>query len=121
MKVIVCVGTQPPQICEIERLTPTNRIRWADGQGPIGKVWHSDKPKPVYTNQTYFQVSDTIFPYSDDNLLKLIERQATWALAEQAMRDARLAYETTRADANSRAGVGKLELKAIQEATNRGT
>lgn len=79
IKVIVVQGTDPPQVGEIERLTPTGLVRWVEGTEPKGLRWRA-----------YIKVpSNAVFPYSDEALARLTLRQERYKAAAEVLTEAR--------------------------------
>lgn len=95
LKVIILWGLDDPQVCAIERLTPTDRIRWTAGQGPVGSApWARDnRPRPVAENVTAYQFSGEIYPYDENHLSALALLQGARRAARARLQAAQAAHE----------------------------
>ncbi len=89
-KVIVTYLSEAPQVCEIERLTPTGRVRWAEGRGPVLPQKRGDtRPHlALWTDMSIWTIRRSIYPYSEEALARLRIRQERYREAKEILREA---------------------------------
>ena len=109
VKVIV-VTPGKAEVCEIERITPTGIVRWAQGGDP-----QADRKQYVYWKPTYRVPSNSIYPYSEENLTRLQLRQERYEKADEKLRDARAVYHEEIRLAQAAAGVERLSREQFEQ------